>query len=62
MLKEWLLNVISVRRQKGENLIMRNKICKTLIKELKGTKLDRDLNGQCISVNLRACMASTINR
>ena len=27
MLKAWLLNVISVRRQKGENLVMRNKIC-----------------------------------
>jgi len=49
MLKAWLLNVISVRRQKTENntfvilnqesLIMRNKICQTLIKELKGTKV-----------------------
>jgi len=39
MLKAWLLNVISVKRQKGENLIMRNKICQTLIKELKGTKV-----------------------
>jgi len=26
-------------RQKGENLIMRNKICQALIKELKGTKV-----------------------
>jgi len=31
--------VISVRRQNSENLIMRNKICQALIKELKGTKI-----------------------
>jgi len=46
---------ISVRRQKAENsifvilnqesLIMRNKICQTLIKELKVLKLHKDLNG-----------------
>jgi len=34
-----MINVISVRRQKGKNLIMRNKICQTLIKELEGTKV-----------------------
>jgi len=39
MLKACLLNVISVRRQKGENLIMKNKIGQALIKELKGTKV-----------------------
>jgi len=43
-----------------ESLIMRYKICQTLIKELKG-KLHRDLNGQCIPVNLRAYVATTIN-
>jgi len=49
MSKAWLLNVISMKRQKAENstfvilnqeyLIMRNKICQTLIKELKGIKV-----------------------
>jgi len=62
MLEAWLLIVISVRRQKGENLIMRNKICHALIKEFKVLNLHRDLNVQCIFVNLRAYVASTINR
>jgi len=55
--------VISVRRQKKDkNLIMRNKICQALLKELKVLKLHKGLNGQCISVNLRAYVASTLNR
>jgi len=53
MLKAWLLNVISVRRQKGKNLIMRNKICQALIKELKGTKVTQGLEWACIYVNFR---------
>jgi len=39
MIKCEMWNVKGVRRQKSENLIMRNKICQTLIRELKGTKV-----------------------